>query len=366
VRIAVDTRELVGHPTGVGRYLGELLTEWSRSRAAVQHDWTLYTPQPLSVPGPFASSVRVLLGAGGTGWEQWRLSRALAIDKPDVLFAPGYTAPLTAACPIVLTIHDVSFSAHPEWFTFREGARRRTLTRLSAARARVILTDSEFSRGEIVRHLDVSRGRVRVIPLGVRNSPPAEGRRRDPREPLILFVGSIFTRRHVDTLIRAFATEVAPRVAGSRLEIVGENRSYPRSNLERLVTLQSLDVQRRIALRSYVDEQTLADLYARASLFVFPSEYEGFGLTPLEALAAGVTPVVLDTPVASEVYGPGARYVANAAPLDERLGQAMVQVLTSETARQDVLRHAPAVLARYRWEKTATETLAVLDEVARA
>jgi glycosyltransferase involved in cell wall biosynthesis len=365
MKIAVDTRELVGRATGVGRYLGELLTEWSRSRDALQHEWTLYSPQPLTVPGPFATSVRVLPGSGGTGWEQWRLARALAVDKPDVLFAPAYTAPLSASSPIVLTIHDVSFAAHPEWFTFREGARRRTLTRLSAARARVILTVSEFSRGEILRHLDISRSRVRVIPLGVRSRPPGENSRGDQREPIVLFVGSIFTRRHVDALIRAFATEVAPRVPGSRLEIVGENRSHPRMHLERIVTLQSLEVQRRIVIRSYVDEHVLSDLYARASLFVFPSEYEGFGLTPLEALAAGVVPVVLDTPIASEVYGPAARYVANAAPLEERLGQAIVQVLTTDTMREDLLRHAPAVLARYRWEKTAAETLAVLDEAAR-
>jgi glycosyltransferase involved in cell wall biosynthesis len=367
MKIAVDMRELVGRRTGVGRYLGELLAEWSVSPDALRHTWTLYTPQALTVPPAFANDVRVLRGDGGTTWEQWRLARALAADRPDVLFAPGYTAPLRAACPIVLTIHDVSFAAHPEWFSFREGARRRTLTRLSARRARVILTDTEFSRGEIVRHLDVSRGQVRVIPLGVRHRPArdADARRR-VREPLILFVGSIFTRRHVDALIRAFATYVAPRVVGSRLEIVGENRSYPRTPLERVVTLQLLDVQRRIAIRSYVDEATLADLYAQASLFVFPSEYEGFGLTPLEALAAGVAPVVLDTPVASEVYGPAARYVTNVRPLEERLGEAMLHLLTSDTAREDLLRHAPAVLARYHWAKTAAETLAVLEEAGRA
>jgi glycosyltransferase involved in cell wall biosynthesis len=364
MRIAVDARELVGRTTGVGRYLGELLAEWSRSRDALQHEWTLYAPQPLTVPAPFAANVRMLPGSSGTSWEQWRLGRALAVDRPDVLFAPGYTAPLTSPCPFALTVHDASFAAHPEWFTFREGVRRRMLTRLSAKRARVILTVSAFSRDEIVRHLDVSRARVRVIPLGVRR-PSAGNNRRDRREPIVLFVGSIFNRRHVDALVRAFATVVAPRVAGSRLEIVGENRSYPRMHLERTVTLQSLDVQRRIAIRSYVDEQTLADLYARAAVFAYPSEYEGFGLTPLEALAAGVVPVVLDTPVASEIFGPAARYVANRSPLETRLGEAIAQALTSETVRDDVLRHAPSVLARYVWEKTAAATLAALDEAAR-
>ncbi len=365
MKIAVDARELVARPTGVGRYLSELLTEWSRTPEVLQHDWTLYSPQPLAVPPAFTSRVRVLSGAGGTQWEQWTLARALRTDRPDVLFAPAYSAPLATSCPIVLTIHDVSFAAHPEWFAYREGARRRTLTRLSARRAAVVLTVSHFSRDEIVRHLGISVSKVRVILHGMRSRSPLVSARRAPAAPTVLFVGSIFQRRHVDTLIDAFAKHVFPVVPDSRLEIVGDNRGYPAVNLARVVTLQPLAVQRRISIRSYVDDDTLAALYASATVFVFPSEYEGFGLTPLEALAAGVPSVVLDTAVASEIYGPAARYVSCEMPLARPLGEAITHMLTSATARADLLRHAPQVLARYRWEKTAAETFAVLREVAR-
>jgi glycosyltransferase involved in cell wall biosynthesis len=371
MKIAVDARELAGRRTGVGRYLSELLNEWSISDAAIRHEWLLYSHQPLRVPAPFAASVRLHLGAGGTRWEQMTLARAVAADRPDVLFAPGYTAPLRVPAPIALTIHDASFFAHPEWFAFREGMRRRVLTRLSAAHARVVITDSAFSRDEIARHIGVPRGKIRVVPLGIRRQ--AAKSKENTREPVVLFVGSIFRRRHVDTLIEAFATRVAPQVPGSRLEIVGDNRAYPPLNLERVITLQSLDAQRRIALRSYVDDQTLADLYSRASVFAFPSEYEGFGLTPLEALSAGVPPVVLDTPIATEIYGGAARYVhipegvafAASNAVVERLGDAIVQLLIEQPRRNDVLRHAPDVLSRYRWEKTAADVLAVLEEAGR-
>jgi glycosyltransferase involved in cell wall biosynthesis len=181
---------------------------------------------------------------------------------------------------------------------------------------------------------------------------------------MVLFVGSIFQRRHVDALIEAFASHVVPAVPDCRLEIVGETRGYPHVNLERVLTLQPLAVQRRISIRSYVDDETLAALYASATVFVFPSEYEGFGLTPLEALAAGVPSIVLDTPVASEIYGPAARYVSCDMPLARPLGEAITQMLTSTTARTDILRHAGDVLARYRWEKTAAQTFAVLQEAA--
>ena len=83
-------------------------------------------------------------------------ARAFARARADVFFAPGYTAPLTVAAPLVLTIHDVSFFAHPEWFSFREGVRRRLLTAWSARRARTVITDTEFSKSEIARHIGVN------------------------------------------------------------------------------------------------------------------------------------------------------------------------------------------------------------------
>ncbi len=366
MKIAVDARELAAKPTGVGKYLAELLAEWSHAPDALRHHWTLYAPQLPLVPPAFDAAVRVLPGSSGTQWEQWTFARALRADRPDVLFAPAYTAPLAATCPVVVTIHDVSFSAHPEWFSLREGTRRRALCRLSAARARRVLTDSLFSRGEIARHLGVSEAKIRVIPLGVRTRPPAPGSNHRPdREPLVLFVGSIFKRRRVDALVHAFGKYVVPRVPQSRLEIVGENRAHPRVNLERAVTLQSLEAQRRIAIHSYVSEEVLAELYSRASVFVFPSEYEGFGLTPLEALAAGVPPVVLDTPIASEIYGPAARYVQNTTLIEEPLGEAIAHLLVSTPARDELLRRGDEVLSRYRWDRTAGETLATLEEAAR-
>ena len=366
MHIAVDARELCGKPAGVGRYLAELLAEWSTAPEARRHSWTLVAHRPLQPPASFPGRVMVAPGDGGTAWEQWTLSRALSRLRPDLLFAPGYTAPLTAPCPVALTVHDVSFCAHPEWFSPREGWRRRTLTRWSARRARTVLTDTAFSAGEITRHLAVPASRLRTIPLGMRRPDAAPGARAQAREPMVLYVGSIFERRNVDLLIAAFALMVAPAVPEARLEIVGENRLRNRAALDLDILFHAAPHAReRVAIRSYVDEATLRDLYARASVFAFPSEYEGFGLTPLEALAAGVAPVVLDTPVAREVYGEAACYVATSDPRPA-LGRALVDLLTVPAARDAVLRHAPAVLSRYDWARTAAATLAALEESAVA
>jgi glycosyltransferase involved in cell wall biosynthesis len=362
MRVAIDARELTGRPTGVGRYLAELLDRWALSPDARRHDWRVYSHHPVKVPAALRSSAVVVPGSGGTRWEQTALARALGREKPDVLFAPGYTAPLTAPCPVALTIHDVSFAAHPEWFSFREGLRRRTLTAWSARRARLVLTDSRFSRDEIIRHIGIPEHHIRVIPLGIRR--PVE-RPATVREPIVLYVGSIFRRRHVETLIEAFVHHVAARVPGSRLEIVGENRMYPPGDPAAALRHSPPEIAQRVTIRSYVDEATLRSLYQRASVFAFLSSYEGFGLTPLEALAEGVPPVVLETAIAREVYGPAARYVPTVASA-AAVGDTLTELLLDASARHEVLAHAANVLARFDWNRTADATLRALEEAAGA
>jgi glycosyltransferase involved in cell wall biosynthesis len=361
MRIAVDARELVGKATGVGRYLSELLARWSVDAEATRHEWRLYLPQSRPLPNAFASAGEILPGGGGTRWEQWTLPRALRRSRPDVLFAPGYSAPFASPCPTVVTIHDVSFFAQPAWFAPREGLRRRHVTAWSARRAALVLTDTAFSRDEIVRHIGIPRGRIRVILPGL--SAPPKGPTVD-RKPQILFVGSIFRRRHVDRLITAFAESIARRVPDSQLTIVGEDRTYPPIDFDALLAGVPPDVRQRVTLTSFIDEQELARLYGSAAVFVFPSEYEGFGFTPLEALASHIPPIVLDTPVAREVYGPAARYISPDLSRHAELADAVVELLTNGAARDAVLQHADEVLRRYDWNRAAAATLRAIEEAA--
>jgi glycosyltransferase involved in cell wall biosynthesis len=355
MHIAIDGRELAGRPTGVGRYLRGLLDAWSRDDRARQHSWVVCAHEAVSTP---IGEPRLLPGRGGTFWEQVTFTGAVRREGADVLFAPGYTAPLKAAVPVALTIHDVSYFAHPEWFRPREGLRRRMLTARSVAAARVVLTDSEFSKREIVAHLGVSAERIRVIYPGLaRRSPATRLNRRS--DPLVLFAGSIFNRRRVPDLIRGFS-RVSRQHPDARLEIVGDDRTYPPQDLAALVAKEKLDG--RVTLRAYVDEAQLADLYARARVFAFLSEYEGFGLTPLEAMRAGVPPMVLDTPVAREVCGEAALYVPSSGPDDVAAG--LSRLLSDEHERARLIEASAAVLQRYQWDVAAARTLDALEEAA--
>jgi len=366
MKIAIDARELAGRPTGVGRYLAELLRAWGEMPGARAHEFVLCAAGPITLPPLGSLRVTDATAAGrGPWWEQRVLPRLVEQARADVLFAPAYSGPLFPGVPMVVTIHDVSFAAHPEWFAAREGFRRRLTTRLAARRARRVLTVSDFSKREIVRCFGIDAAKIEVVYSGATllagavsgggsNDPPPPADRLSNR-PHVLFVGSVFARRHVPELIDGFA-RLARRRPDVSLEIVGDNRSRPPVDLTALARAAGADG--RIRIRDYVTDAELAALYREAAAFAFLSEYEGFGLTPLDALAAGVPIVVLDTEVAREIYGPAAVYVPSPEPA--LVDGALEAVLFDATTRARILEAAPAVLERYSWRESAQRTLQVL------
>ena len=182
-----------------------------------------------------------------------------------------------------------------------------------------------------------------------------KGPPRAANPPAVLFVGSVFTRRHVPELIDGFA-RLARVHPDMRLEIVGENRTSPHINL--VDAVRTTGLADRIRLRSYVSDEELRTLYAGASGFVFLSDYEGFGLTPLEALAADLPVLLLDTPVSREIYGEAAIYVPRPDPALIEAG--LARLLFESPTRARVLAAAQPVLARYSWTDCARQVLNIL------
>ena len=360
LRIGVDARELLGSATGVGRYLGELLRRWTVRRDAASRTFVLYSPEPLPMALPPEAIEQRVIGAGrGTWWEQTHLRRALRAETLDAFFAPAYTAPFNLAVPLAVTIHDISFVAHPEWFRPREGFRRRLITQRTAHRAVVVFTDSAFSRSELETRLAVDPGKIRVIPPGV-TRPESGGAATNRRERVVLFVGSIFNRRRLPDLIAAFARAAAD-LPDARLVIVGDDRTWPPQDLRAVAA--GHHVESKVDYRHYLPEQALAQLYATASAFAFLSEYEGFGLTPLEAMSAGLPAVVLDTAVAREVYGEAAIFVEKG-DIDAAARE-LRRLLVDPWTAAPVLERARAVLARYSWDAAADRTLSEIEGMIR-
>ncbi len=365
--VGIDARELQGHPTGTGRYLRNLLRQWT-ARGDDRFIAYVHGPAP---PDPVLQHARVRLRslgdarARGLVWQERELPPAVRADAPDVFFSPAYSCPLTLSLPRVTAVHDLSFYSYPSDFALLEAMRRRITVAASVRASAAILACSAFSAREIAVLFPDAASRVVHVPLGPDDDLPAPPEReavrarRGLRGPLLLTVGAILNRRCLPTLLQATAL-LHRRGHDVHLDVVGENRTHPTLNLADLV--DRLGIAGQVSLVGYATEEDLAERYAAADAAVFLSEYEGFGLPALEAAARGVPLVVSDRPALCEVFAEAALRVD---PRDaEAVAGAVARLIRDEDLRRGLVARGRELAARHSWARTAEETRAALARAA--
>lgn len=365
--VAVDGRELQGRPTGTGRYLRSLLRVWLRTTDDV---FLAYFNGDVPAD-PVLAHPRVTARAlgdrplRGWRWQERRLAPAARADGAHVLFCPAYTCPLATRLPRVTTVHDLSFFALPGEFSVWDGFRRRSLVAASLRASARILAVSDFTRREIEAHFPGSTSRIVCTPEGPDDDLPPAPRREAARErlgvrgPLVLTVGTLLGRRCLPTLLQA-ASRLARSWPGLRLEVVGEDRTHPPIDFPGLVRRLGLETAARLS--GFVSEAALADRYAAADVAVSLSEYEGFGLPVLEAMARGVPVVIGNRPALSEIFGGAALAVE---PRDAgAVAAAVDRVLRSDALRDDLVARGRLLAARHTWQETARLTRQALAAAA--
>jgi glycosyltransferase involved in cell wall biosynthesis len=356
--VGIDGRELAGRPTGTGRYLRNLLRHWRDTGDALV---VYFNGPPALDPVLDHPAVRKrALGDGcarGLVWQEWILPPAARADGLDVFFSPAYSCPLSLELPRVTTVHDLSFFAHPQDFTFADALRRRVLVTLSLRASRVVTVVSDFTRRELLRLFPHAGARVVHVPHGSDDDLPPPPPRTEARErlglggPYVISVGAVFNRRCAPELLRATARLVRrhPRLV---LDVVGDNRTHPRLDLEAMVAAAGLGAH--VRLSGFVEDEALADRYAAADAAVFLSEYEGFGLPALEAAARGVPLVVSRAPALGEIFREAALVVD---PRDEdAIAKALDRALTDGATRSALVDAGRALAARHSWAETARRT----------
>ncbi|GAC1439366.1 MAG: hypothetical protein NVSMB51_17180 [Solirubrobacteraceae bacterium] len=354
MRVGVDARHLAGG-RGVAHYTAALLGALAARYPTDQ--WVGFAPGRKALSPPPGLELRrsrvggrPLFGAAAlTG--RPRLDRMLG-SEPDVLFVPA-PAPLAISreVPYVLTLHDLSFAERPADFTPYERLWHR-LARIGAlARgAAQVVAVSQATRESAIARWRLDPGRVHVVASGV--APPAAHSPAPPRAapaPYLLAVGALEPRKAPDLLVRAFTRA---RADGLRAELVlaGEGRLAPELRAP------------GVSLLGRVSERRLESLYGGALALVSASWLEGYGLTPLEALARGVPPVVSDLPVYRETLGDGAlRFAAG----DERgLAAALLRIEREPRLRAELVAAGRRHLERLTWPRAAELTHAVLELAA--
>jgi glycosyltransferase involved in cell wall biosynthesis len=230
-------------------------------------------------------------------WDQLRAPRLLRAARADVVHCTGGTLPFRTPHPVVLTLHDLVWlrganrgRPYVRWYFGRLQPRL-------ARGADAIIADTQAARLDVADGLGINPARIAVCGAGVddRFFDLTDRRRALAPDPYILSVGTVEERKDLVTAVRAIA-----HLPGVRLISAGPFTPYAR---EVMSEAAALGVEDRVQLRGFVDDDELIRLYRGAAAFVFPSRYEGFGLPPLQALAAGVPAVVSRIPVLEEVLG---------------------------------------------------------------
>lgn len=293
-------------------------------------------------------------------WEQVVLPVEAARLQLQVLFNPGFTAPVLCGCPQVTVFHDLQHKRHPEYFRRFDLPFWRLLLFASAHRSASLLAVSSATGRDLLECYRLPAAKVRVVPSGV--DPeffelPTK-RQVDAARPYLLCVSTLHPHKNLDRLLEAFAQfhRLRPEF---RLVIAGLRGFYTRE-LERL--REELALADAVEFTGWVPHAALLELYAGASAFIYPSRFEGFGLPVLEALAAGL-------PVACSDIGPLAEVAATAAlrfdPLDTgAMLDAMLRVASDEALRERLSRDGPMRAGLFPWSATARQTLAVIYAAA--
>jgi alpha-1,3-rhamnosyl/mannosyltransferase len=265
--------------------------------------------------------------------------------------------------PLVVTIHDVSYARHPEWYPYRRDPARRAFYRRSALAADIVVTDSEFSRQEICSAYGIPAERVRVISLGVGVpfTPPDAGQGGcDRTTRTILHVGDLHPRRNIGVLVEALALiRGESSLRDVELVLVGGDDGTAGTVTARADALGLSRVVRRVPRCS---DETLVGLMRQAAVLAYPSLYEGFGLPALEAMACGLPVVASRAASIPEVVGEAGLLVD---PLDVRAWRDALSAVLTSPARAASMRLAGVTrAATFTWRRTAIATLEVYRGVA--
>jgi glycosyltransferase involved in cell wall biosynthesis len=367
MRIAVDAHAIGRHLTGNEVYVRSLLNAF----AAQDRDCEFVAYVSCEAACEFIPSrIRTRRIAANPflrlGFD---LNRRVREDRPDLLHVQ-YTAPIACPVPVVVSVHDVSFLEHPEYFKRDRAMQLQFTVQRTVHRAAKILTGTEFSRASILKvYGDLDEDKVVAVPNAAapefrplsREAATAAVRERFAiHTPFILCVGDLQPRKNQIGLIKAFARLVRAYPHFKHNLVLAGKETWFAGRVHDAA--QESGVNERIQFFGFVSDSDLLQLYNACEVFVFPSFYEGFGLPALEAMACGKAVVCSNTSSLPEVVD-GAAILFDPYSVDQ-IVRAIADLLLDGELRARMERLGLQRAAHFSWQKTAQKTLEVFHEVA--
>ena len=370
MKIVINAIPLLSPLTGVGNYALNLIREFQRLRA--DFDYTFYY-------GYFSKRLKYYPNDSKVFYFAKELTKRIPLissygrsvkntvaffhsKKYDLYFEPNFIPLKMRAKKTVATVYDFSFHHHPEWHP-KERIRdfsKHFFNRIKEADC--IITISKYVEKEGLEILRNKNCRIVTIYPGFNDIFKAneDGKiKARTSENYILFVGSIEPRKNLVSLLKAYVLLPEYMKKNFKLLLVGFKGWENKEILELLNKLKGA-----VNYLGYVDNEELAELYRKASCFVYPSFYEGFGLPPLEAMACGCPVIVSNVSSLPEVCGDAAHYVDPSSA--ESIAEGMHKILDDESLRQSMIQRGLERARLFSWEKSAAEHLKLFDEILKS
>jgi glycosyltransferase involved in cell wall biosynthesis len=368
MRVAIDARKL--HDFGIGTYIRNLLRHLARTDPDTEFV-LLCGEADLGVAAQLGPNFRAVLepSPNYSLREQVHVPWVLRRERPDVYHAPHYVLPAGVRCPSVVTIHDCIHLMFPQYLPNRVAyAYARAQMWAAARRSDCILTVSEASKRDILHLFTVPPEKIVVVynaidtHFSVTPSEEAVARVRERYQldhRFVLYVGNIKPHKNLVRLIEAFEELRRGELDDLKLLIIGDQISKLPA-LRRAVHRYKL--HKHVRFLGYLADDQLAILYRLASVFAFPSLYEGFGLPPLEAMASGCPVVTSNVSSLPEVVG-GAAVLVNPYDVDD-IVDGLRRVLTNPALAAEMRQKGIERAREFSWERSVAKTWAVYQQIA--
>jgi glycosyltransferase involved in cell wall biosynthesis len=354
--LVINGRFLTQVITGVQRYALEMVLELAKLHRT--YDIVVVAP-----PGRLVSRVPNLVQdtfpIGGQLWEQLRLPWLLKKMQADLLWCPGFTAPvITYGVPLVVTLHDAATFAGPEWFSPAFTLYYRFLIPLVGRVATKVITDSDFSRQELIKYKMVGRpDNIDVVycgltPLRKFQNGAIKTLERVQGKKYVLSLGSRNPRKNMPRLLQAWNNIPGSVKNGRVLAIAGKvDRVFSEEKFSML--------PEDVIFLDYVPDDELFDLYSNADAFVYPALYEGFGIPPIEAMSCGTPVLVSNITSLPEVCGNAAAYCDPYSVED--IAEKLSRLLTDDVLIQELIKRGLEQAKIYSWNKSAQQLSTIFE-----
>ena len=372
-RFGYDKKTGLPNRVGSGQYCYKLLI--SLHEIDKENNYIIYLPQdPTSDLPRESDSWHYKIIKGRTLWTLIALSRKLFFDKekPDVFFSPTHYLPLYVPCPSVMSILDVSYLHFPKLFKKRDLYQLKLWGRYSIGKAKKIITISKSSKNDIIKAYNVSEDKVVVVYPGVKSETNSKIKMQNSKllkekfgidRDYILFVGTLQPRKNIEKLIEAFSrlkTKDLGLKTDLGLVIVGK-KGWMYEDI--LNAPKKFGITKRVKFLDSVTDEDLPSFYKNAICFALPSLYEGFGLPILEAMKYGCPVLTSNVSSLPEAGGEAALY-CDPEDVDD-IARNLESIIQNSELRKKLIEKGYQQIKKFSWEKTAKETLKIIEELGK-